>query len=205
VKDTLALLPVKADQIMVFPREDGITYSLQPVRDDALFDVSPDGDEIVVVQRDAPTSKGEAFVTVSKIRPDGDTLYSRSFAYEPIPVDQGKILRFLFGADRPGLGPVSRKEYEDKLSLPPFLPPVSEIEVGEDGAVWLRREDDFVSQSFRWDVLDTSGNPIYWVELPRAIRPHWVAEQACWGVELGEYDIPYVVGFGVGGPIGIGD
>jgi hypothetical protein len=193
VVDTLALLSVDPKSTMVFRKESETTFVRQPVRDDPLFDISPDGKEIVIVDRRVSDGPNKALPVVTKISADGDTIYQARYGYEPRRLDHRSVRQHFLSPDLVKSVRVTESELRDALWLPRYLPPVSQVRIGADGMVWLRREDDFVSSHLRWEVLDPSGAPSFWVWMPRGVQVLWVSSRAVWGVELDEWQVPQVV------------
>ena len=193
VVDTLALLSVDPKRTMVFRKESETTFVSQPVRDDPLYDISPDGGEIVIVDRKVADGPKKALLVVTKITADGDTIYGARLGYRPRRLDHRSLRQRFLSPYHVELARVTESELRDALWLPRYLPPVSQVRIGADGTVWLRREDDFVSPHLRWEVLDPSGAPLFWVWMPRGVQVLWVSSRAVWGVELDEWQVPQVV------------
>jgi hypothetical protein len=194
VVDTLAVLSVDPKSTMVFRKESETTFVTQPVREDPLFDISPDGGGIVIVDRRVPDDPEKALLVVTKITADGDTIYEARLRYEPRRLDHRSVRqRFLSPYYVEEVARVTESELRDALWLPRYLPPVSQVRLGADGTVWLRREDDFVSSHLRWEVLDPSGAPLFWVWMSRGVQVLWVSSGSVWGVELDEWQVPQVV------------
>jgi hypothetical protein len=147
--DTIALMSLAHRQWLVRnPRRPaGQGYLTQPFADNALFAVSPDGDEIVVLERRAD-ARG-APMTISKYRYDGRRLFSVAVAFSPQPIP--KRAREL--AVRKVAEPVSKRALgfasvddaaralEKTLYVPDHLPPATQVIVGLDGRIWVRREE----------------------------------------------------------------
>jgi hypothetical protein len=135
----------------------------------------------------AEVGQGGVFV-VTRRDFSGETLYRQTFTYEPVAYPDS-ILQHRAGlSSRPGSGEISFSPTgalirrpdrlpEDsarahaallrEMEFPPFLPPISgtsgrgPIFVGEDGTLWLRREDGRTNEGLdRWLGLNPDGSPI---------------------------------------------
>src|SRR5690606_33963068 len=73
--------------------------------------------------------------------------------------------------------------YRDALELPRYQPPVATYQLGEDGAIWLRREEDGTG-TYRWFVIEPDGAPRGEIAVPRALRILWADDATVWGVLL---------------------
>ena len=70
--------------------------------------------------------------------------------------------------------------------------------LASDGTIWLGGPDDGGAER-AWLVLDRSGLSIGRFELPMTSRIVYAEDATCWIVELGAFDIPYVVQHSVAG------
>jgi hypothetical protein len=73
---------------------------------------------------------------------------------------------------------------------------VSRLLTGEDGTVWLRRED-VERNRHRWIMLDPGLNPVAEVRTPDEFRPPRVTADHIWGVETEDMEVPWVVAYRV--------
>jgi hypothetical protein len=89
------------------------------------------------------------------------------------------------------------KALRDAVELPPFQTPIAQAVVGDDGSVWLRREDDG-GPVFRWLVLDARGNPVGRFELPRSVTIRWAHMGLFYGSAVDDMGIPWLVRYRVG-------
>ena len=142
-----------------------------PFSDEPLFTLMPDGSGVVVVDRlSAPDTRESAF-TVTLIGPGRDTVYSRSFSYRPLVLADADVRLAL---ERAPLSPVDHPDpppvaaIEEALRSVGLVPatrtPVSHVSAGQDGSVWLRREE--TGGSVAWDVVDEKGRPAGRLHLP---------------------------------------
>lgn len=175
----------------------GVTlYFPTPFEDSPLAALMRDGSGVVVVNRAVAARKSDATFGVTLVSPAGDTVFSRTFAYEPRPVPDEVVRR-----TAEGLAP-ARRNGPDAAAIeaslrandlvPPTLPPVTGLTVGQDGSIWLRREE-VAGDSMLWNVLDRTGALRGALRLPArdsvaAARGDLVA-----AVYADELDVPYVV------------
>ena len=184
------------------------SYRQQPFDDTDLYVTSPVAPEYVMVDRlvgeehaAAPTFR------VARISFDGDTLFERTYPYEPVPIDpalpDSLVDDFAAGFNQAGFrsAPTPARAAElarGNLHVPAHFPPVTRAVVGRDGTIWLRREGSD-PQSAEWLVLDPGGEPIGRVTLPARTTVAVAERGRFWGWELDDLDVPYIVRYAVGG------
>lgn len=116
-----------------------------------------------------------SLVSVTRIGPSADTLFRRLYRARLRPVTdevfRSAILNsdaVLGGAESPDIA-----WFESVMSgsalVPKSLPTVTDLVASQDGAIWLRREDDGSDQA-RWSILDGDGHLKALVTLPRSQR-----------------------------------
>ncbi|HUE97041.1 MAG TPA: hypothetical protein VMN39_10295, partial [Longimicrobiaceae bacterium] len=80
------------------------------------------------------------------------------------------------------------------MYVPRHFPPVTAAAHGDDGSLWLQREE--VPDADReWWVLDREGELVASVTLPARFRLKLIRADVLWGVEWDDLDVPYVVGY----------
>lgn len=164
---------------------------VDPFRDHPLYAVDPDGGHLTVVDRSLQHAVWMNIYTVTRLTPDGDTLFrverppplirpsaeSRGAAAaelaehpvlaEALPLDEARP--FLLAA---------------LLYKAPFHPPISDLVVGRDGTTWLRWPDVH-DGPVRWDVLDPEGMPLRTLFLDRRMRIVGATADSAWGLVAG--------------------
>jgi hypothetical protein len=201
VIDTILTAPLEHTVLEVpFPSGGG-SYRTQPFSD-AEFAAYSDHEPVIVhVSRAAATAPGVAAFTVTKLRFGGDTVFSRTFDYEPIPLDRAIIDSLVreigeqVSSSRFGSAPTQARAEElarAAIYAPAFHPPVSSVTIGRDGTLWLAREETR-PDSVPWSVLSADGAPIGTVMLPGGFRLMQAERGTVWGMERDELDVPYVV------------
>jgi hypothetical protein len=171
-----------------------------PFRDDPILTLMPDGGGVVLVERGEGNGVDGPAFRVMRIAPGGDTVFSVRIPYEPLAASR-EWVRWSIDQVRPGAeGSPTATRWERAFrragAVPSAIPPVTGLVGGQDGTVWVRREDTGAAQ-VRWDVLGGGGEMLGSVMLPRsrAIRaarlPHLVV------VEPGEFDVPSLIRYRV--------
>jgi hypothetical protein len=77
-----------------------------------------------------------------------------------------------------------------------YYPPVTAVVPGQDGSIWVRREDAG-ADSVAWQVFDRNGKEVGRLSTPPSLTILWASKQEVWAVENGELDVPFVVGMRV--------
>jgi hypothetical protein len=165
--------------------------------------VFPDGRGVVVVERWVPAGPDSAAIRISAYGGDGSMKFDETLTYRPIPVPDGWIGRTFGSQTTRGeqAPPESRqREYlqalQGVLSKRDFYPPVTRVVAGDDGSIWLRREE--VSfDSVTWDVLTNVGAWEGRLRAPADLQIHAASRDTVWGVVTGDLDVPFVVGLRV--------
>jgi hypothetical protein len=175
--------------------------SYQPFEDRTLVRVSPDGGLIIVVDRPVASGRRAAAYTTIGVSAQGDTLFQRRIEYRPIRltreiVDRAVDLPDERFAERFPSRDAALRAVRGALLLPDYLPPISDLAVGRDHSIWLRRED-LGSGSVEWLVLDKNGKTVGQLDAPRGTKILQADPEHVWAVEVDELDVPYVVRYRV--------
>jgi hypothetical protein len=166
------------------------------------------------VDRPLVESGSTGVVVVTRVRFDGDTLYSRAFAYEPVAYNDDFLDRIAAGAslrlvnqEATGYLPLQeagpdsievRTGIRAAMDVPRFQPAIQGYWVANDGSLWLRRED-MGGDAVWWVVLDPDGQPVGRVELPGDVWLEWSREGVLWAVDPDDYGVPWLVRYRIGG------
>lgn len=135
--------------------------------------------------------------SVSRFRFDGSVRYSRSFRYLPVGYPETVLSPIVGRTARRSVGGLDSTSAHDAirraLNVPEFQPPIQRVHLGDDGGVWLRREDDG-QDALQWIVLDPDGHPRGQLRLPRAgFTLSWSHDNRLWAIERDELGIPWLV------------
>lgn len=173
-----------------------------PLAPDPLWLSAPDGSFFVLVDRRPPPSAEDAAFRLFKIDPRGDTLVRASVPFRPRVVDEevrDSIARAVGvrWAERTGLAPERvAEELDRQIPWPPFRPAVTQLLVGTDHRLWLRREGP-VGDSVRWEVRDDALGPAGHVYLPDALEVKAATADHVYGVVRDVDGVPSVVRYRV--------
>jgi hypothetical protein len=170
-----------------------------PLPDEPLIESLRDG--MITIERSTP--RGTAGTTVRVIRGNlrGDTTASVSLRYAPVRFP-GAVIDSFADLTARVYGPMrgmpwsnfdaARSTIRAGMKFPPFQPPVSSAFAGDDGSLWLRREDAGGS-TMPWLVLDAQARPRGTVILPRRAWPAWASGSVLWAVVPDADDVPWLV------------
>lgn len=155
-------------------------------------------DGVIVVDRRRPANDAEARFTVTRTGPVGDTLYQRTFRYTQKPFSAAyldsianRFVGSITDAYQLDAGTV-RETYLAAMRTPEFQAPITQILNGEDGSIWLRREEDSDRVDW-WIVLRPDGSPRGQVELPKGSTLQWMSGDVFYAVERDDLDVPWLV------------
>lgn len=159
--------------------------------------VSADGSRVALVGDGGAVGRTATF-QVTELRSIRDTVWSHSYAYEPLPLSAVAVDSVVAEAGA-RLNPEAFPDRADAerqirkgISPPDHLSPVSGFVFADDGDLWLRRED-VLGRDQRWTVLDAAGSAVAWITLPRGLNVKAIRSNRLWGVETDALGVPYVV------------
>ena len=126
---------------------------------------------------------------------EGDTVASVRLPYEPVAVTDEVLTRSIqelrtFRGDPPDPSAAARVLRDNGL-IPLYLPPVTALSVGQDGSIWLRREE-IAADSTLWNVLGAQGQVEGAVYLPRGDSVIAARRDVLATVTHDELDVPSV-------------
>jgi hypothetical protein len=197
-------------EIARISRAISVRYDLQfavtatiPIPDAELVAYAPNGRWLVVADRRAQGMPPVGRLPVHAIGTEGDTLWSRTFDYAPLPLQQSEIdstearRQFMrtFHLER-GRSKETVAQRTQLITLPDHRPPVDRVLIGEDDTVWLEWAAP-PGQHGDWLVLSSSGDPVATVEHPLRLDAYSTSRTTVWAVELDALDVPYVVRYRV--------
>ena len=164
-------------------------FAPQPFGDSPLVDAAADGSGLVLVERWAAEAPDGARFTVTRLDPTGRVLFSRQYRYRARALPKA-LADSVFQADvaialrarGPNLS--SRAQAEERvrevLYLPSHLPPITGAVIGQDGTIWLRRED-LGEESVEWLVLGEDGAVLGALRAPRGLQILRAERGSIWG------------------------
>lgn len=172
-----------------------VTLMHQPFSTRNYLALHPQGTSMVVLNQPAGRDRPGTY-EVSRFHPDGTPIYARTYRYTPVPVPEeiaDSIISFETMVLEQWL-PRGRAEEaaREHLIIPESFPPISNVVLGRDDSVWLRKEDSGET-TVRWFVLDAAGRLQAALRAPASLDIRLVEADVVWGVVQDELGIPYVV------------
>jgi hypothetical protein len=154
---------------------------------------------VIVVERDVAAAP---FVRLITVAADGDTVWSREYAYEPQEVPRAEADSIYDGGIRSFTqftrldGQLSDDDaaaaYRASVTIPAVRPPVRSLHVGADGRIWLEWAAAPGAPAAWW-ILTREGEPVAAFEASADMTVRAVDGDALWAVETDDLDVPYVV------------
>lgn len=202
LKEILRLPIARSDFFQASLGQGGIMGG-HPLPEGPVVDVFPDGRGMVVLERWVSEEPDSDAIRILAYDGNGLEVFDKEISYRPIPVPDGWIGRFLERQMvRAGRAPPESQRRElleavrGGLSDRDFFPPVTRVVAGNDGSIWMRREE--VSfDSVRWDVVTSAGAWEGRLWAAANLQIHAASRDTVWGVIPDELDVPYVVGLKV--------
>lgn len=168
-----------------------------PLSDDAFAMFLEDGTRVATIDRTIAPGSGTASFGVTTTDGEGDTIYSRRYEYEPVPIDEAvidsvvaeraEILSAAFADPRE-----AQTFVRSTMFLPVYFPPVSTARFSDAGDLWVGRED-ISGRDQTWMVLDERGEPVATTTLSNRLEVMAIRGDAIWGVETDALGVPFVV------------
>lgn len=204
--DTIARYSLENDSWAIMDPNGFNAFRPQPFSDTELVQLAPNEAAIVQVTR-AVSGSGPARFRVVKRTFDGDTLFAEEYGYRPVPIaaalvdslirDVGKSIEELRRHFPRAPTPARAEELaRASLYIPAHHPPVSNLVIGRDGTLWLRREDTGTGR-VKWSLVSAEGEPLGTLEAPAGLRIMAADRHTAWGLEKDELDVPYIVRYRV--------
>ncbi|MEX2281667.1 MAG: 6-bladed beta-propeller, partial [Gemmatimonadota bacterium] len=176
----------------------GVLIMTLPFSTADITAVPPKGDALVLASGRPPTTQKDTSFSVSRIALNGATVFQRWIRYRPMPLERSQVDSMIVARVREaGRGRFNPQPIPDSATrqVPKFLPPVTAVVAGADGTTWIRREE--TGGPAAWLVLDSKGNPIAQLTLPRTFTLKAADATHVWATITDELDIPYVVRYRV--------
>jgi hypothetical protein len=136
----------------------------QPFRSEHFLGARTDGRGFVLVSPAATARSGAAAFQVQTFDSLGRETRSRSYSYEPVRVSD-RIRDSVINGIGIRSGVDSTAAVRRQIELADLVPTVTNLRVGSDGSVWLRRER-LVNDGLLWTVIDPSGALVARVMMP---------------------------------------
>jgi hypothetical protein len=176
-----------------------------PTSQTGLWDPAPKG-EVVVVDRPVPTSGAQSTFRVQRFGVDGTPVLDVNVPYTPQEIP-APTLDSLYTTGFGVLPGGSEAIYQVPQSINDeylrqmranvrYDVPVTAMEVGHDGTIWLQREN-LGRKNVRWNVLDPEGKLIGEFTVPSNLTIFETERGKVWGVITDELDVSYIVRYAV--------
>jgi hypothetical protein len=169
----------------------GVSVGRQPFEDGPLVKLATNGKRLLIAERRA--EPGNTSFRVTALSHRGDTLFTRSFPYRPVPMREEVLNRAVdeLAGQTASAPPGLRSSIERAIYRPAHLPTITGLVPGEDGTVWLKREETPGPEA-RWTVLDERGSLLFDVDLPIRFFPFVASRSAVYGVLPDSLDVPSI-------------
>lgn len=167
------------------------------INSSSLQSVDPLGSGVVIVHQPTPLNTRSTDFRVRKLDANGLAIFARSYSFSPrrLPTEVADSIVDLRQGFRRQMGWDDR-ELRAALGLTAFQPPVTDLLLGVDGTIWIRREG-FGEELVEYWVLDPRGDPIGRLSLPRRAKLLYADRDFVWGLEFDRLDVPYAVRYRV--------
>jgi hypothetical protein len=167
-------------------------FFTQPISDAPFTVYSAAAGRIVVIER--AVRQGNTSFRMTAMNAGGDTLWSRSYPYRPLPLGRSttdSILDVSIKRFSGGRGAFTADQVRKAVYIPAHRVTVTRALAAADGSVWLRREE--FAADFTWTVVGPDGAVAASLTLAPNVRPMTVIGDQVWGVELDDADVPTLV------------
>lgn len=200
--DTLLTTPVGRSNVLGVLRDGGGTFMSQPFSDADLVFVEHDRTSLLTLERRAALDEGQHEFRLTRVNLAGDTVFSRNYPYQPVPVTADTIQKAIDSAAEGLHGFVGERTgttleqwrgwIRDAIYVPDYYAPVREVVSGRDGTIWLAR-NPAGGTTVEWLILKRNGEPVGRTETPAGFRLFLADRSMLWGVLRDDTDVEYIV------------
>jgi hypothetical protein len=153
-----------------------------PFNDGSLFDTDSKGENLTVVHRTADSRNAYEVIRFDR---SGRQTWTKQFNYSPRPITNSTK------------DSVVSSQYRSAARFPTHVPAVSRVVVGEDGTVWLRREELGINGRSEWNVLSADGRPLGRFQMNKRFQVHVATARSVLATTEDDNDAPVIVRFAV--------
>jgi len=197
--DTLALRGLLGDYYE-YDSERGPRSGPHPLAMGELMALAPDGSFLLLADRSPPQDGRAASYGLTRLGLNGDTVVHVEVTFDIVPVspqDQDSIARTVSSLNPGEDGYEARlRTIVEGVPWPRYFPAFSAVLVGADGYVWVKRHMSRAG-AIRWDVFDPELMPAGIAYVPASLDVKLVSSNAVYGVELDEFDVPWIVQYDI--------
>ena len=162
------------------------------------YAVAPDGSRMAIAEGAGDDAGGSVRISALDMR--GDTLFSRIYPFDPVPIPQNVRDSTMTARESElrARSPELADAFRDRARPPAIYPPVTSLVVGNDGSIWIERPDTGGERVYF--AIAPDGEPLGTVELPRSSRLASADRTRVWILERDENDVESVVRYRVRRP-----
>lgn len=167
-------------------------YWSQPFSDTDLWDVSPHGTYIAIVERGMPESFSIRILSTTT----GD-IGGSEIPLEPTPLTESRIQAALEPAleharTRPWYSPRFLRRYRDALFIPESCLTATDVLVTDEGMAWVRGPDCEEKPVAPWHVIDRTGRLKARTALPAEASLMHATESSLWIMSTDSIGLPVI-------------
>ena len=155
---------------------------------------APDGSRFLFSTADQSTLGGGTY-SLTMLRPNGDTIFARSYAYGGEPIPDSALDRAIAAMPPPENGRSRRFRALARQRAPAVYAPIIGVTLGLDGTVWVQLRS--TDRGTPVHVVSETGDPIGFLLLP---MQSWIQQASMthvWVTETDLFDLPSVVRYRV--------
>ncbi|MEX2283761.1 MAG: hypothetical protein WEE89_14845 [Gemmatimonadota bacterium] len=172
-------------------RGGGSTASLPFVSSSAQA-ISQDGSRsAIAIPVDAGADSAE--VRVTTFDAEGDTIFSRQYQVEGIPIPRavGDSVIEARASELQQRSPELAAAVRREARVPKFYPPIEGLLIGRDGTVWVQLPNRNDARAYL--VIDANGGALGTLQFPRTARLAAAQRDRIWLLERDENDVQSIV------------
>ena len=154
---------------------------------------APDGSRFLFSTADQSTLGGGTY-NLTMLRPTGDTIFARSYAYGGEPIPDSALDRAIAAMPPPENGRISRFRALARERAPAVYGPIG-VTLGLDGTVWVQLRS--TDRGTPVHVVSETGDPIGSLLLPMRSWIQQASMTHVWVTETDFFDLPSVVRYRV--------
>lgn len=196
--DTIATLLRQGTMLSMETERSRISMR-QPVYRGAFHELGPNGESVIVLEQEPASSRGASLFRVTWLDVDGDTLRSKVYRRSPHRLTDAHrealvsdLAATLFQRGSFSSLRAAERAVAETLYLPDTLPPVSDVFVSRDSAVWVRHEEHS-GDNVQYTVVSSDGGLEGVLQVPRAITLYDSTGETVWARHVDNNQVNTVV------------
>ncbi len=199
---TELLTLARAATVRIRFRGEVVATGAHPMPDSPLAGVTPSGSRVVVLERWVGEDHGPPELRLTSVDLDGDTLWTRTFGYEPRPVPEAELdsiwdarvesFRSFSTLEGRMTEDEAEEAYRAAMVRPRYRPPIEAVVHDATDRILLLWAAGPGEASEAW-LLDPEGTPLLAIPVPAGQRVHAFQEDHVWLVEHDAVGIPYLI------------